>query len=135
MQLRVMANRDATSRSTATDCLVLTLNMTVIHCKPHNQRTEAYGPLVFIFLGEYKLLLFWRSAKFKIYDTLKMSSLSYIAISHKPILILSDKRSRKRQSPWASCYSVPLLFVSEWFNVSASKLPCHPSKCLDGGGV
>ena len=47
-----MANRDAPSRSTATDCLVLTLNMSrsfeVIHCKPHNQRTEAYGPLVFI---------------------------------------------------------------------------------------
>ncbi len=41
---------DAPSRCTATDCLVLTLNMSrsfeVIHCKPHNQRTEAHGPLV-----------------------------------------------------------------------------------------
>ncbi len=38
-------------------------------------------------MKEYKLLLYWPSAKFKVYGTLKRSYLSYIAIIHKAILV------------------------------------------------
>ncbi len=67
--------------------------------------------------GEYRLLLFWRSAKFlKVYGTLKISYLSYIASIHKSRLVSSDKWSSRASRPLGLClfwYASSFPFLEE----------------------
>ncbi len=93
-------------------------------------------------MGEYKLLLpqfssnfnqtlqkecncgntgyyyFWRSEKsLKVYRTLKINYLSYIAIIHKTMLVSSDKRSSRHKRLWASCLLSLDRFLSRICNI------------------
>ncbi len=54
--------------------------------------------------GEYRVLLFWR------YGTLKISHLSYIAISRKPILVSSGKRSNRASQHLGLLFVLSFLF-------------------------
>ncbi len=72
--------------------------------------------------GEYMLLLFWRSAKFKsIYGTFKISYLATLPVSIKLCWFHLTKSQVERQGTWASCLTISSRYSCRSFRHSSKK--------------